>query len=89
MTWLDDMAAASVKAFETKGEPVEARELECITEWALMFNEKSRCSGDLVAGPYVCADEEAARLNFGFRDKTESIDLVSRRVMRTKWEVQS
>jgi hypothetical protein len=80
------MAAASLRALVAKSEPVEERELESFTEWALMMNHEGD-AGSLVAGPYACHDEQTAREYFRFRERVSGIDLVSRRVMRTKWEV--
>jgi hypothetical protein len=81
VTWAEDMVEASRRALATKGDPAVARDLDALTEWALMLTE----SATMIAGPHACADEEAARNHFGLYESVDGIELVSRFVMRTKW----
>lgn len=51
VTWADDLVAASHRAFLSKDEPLQVREAEAVTEWALLRNDTTLDPETVARGP--------------------------------------
>ena len=59
MSFSDDVTAQSLAALETKGEPVEMRELRSVTEWVLLRpDDQPFLPGTPLGDPFAYGDDE-------------------------------